>query len=334
MTNETRGLWLGFLGVLLFAVTLPMTKLATGTASAPQLSPVFVTFGRAAVAGLLSVAYLLATSGPLPRGRQWPALAFTACGVVVGFPLFLALALRHVEAVHASVVIGILPLATAVVASLWLRQRPSVGFWLCAIAGSALVGAFVLLRAQGGVGAAQWADLLLLLAVLSAAFGYVGGGQLTPQLGAERVICWVLVISLPVTLPITVWHWPESPALPSAWMGFAYVATVSMWIGFFAWYRALALGGMVRVSQVQLVQPFLSMLFSVPLLGESLDAMTVGFAVAVIATVFIGKKMPVRTVRAGARAAHGAHGAHVDHQAIDAANAHGDASAALNKGNP
>jgi drug/metabolite transporter (DMT)-like permease len=293
MTNETRGLWLGFLGVVLFAVTLPMTKLATGPASAPQLSPVFVTFGRAAVAGLLSLAYLLVKGGARPRGRQWPALAFTACCVVVGFPLFLALGLRHVESVHASVVTGILPLATAVVGSLWLRQRPSIGFWICAVAGALLVGVFVLLRTPGGGGVAQWADLLLLLAVLSAAFGYVGGGQLTPQLGAERVICWVLVISLPITLPVMLMNWPGEPVLPSAWMGFAYVAIISMWIGFFAWYRGLALGGTVRVSQVQLVQPFLSMVFSVPLLGESLDVTTVGFALAVIATVFIGKRMPV-----------------------------------------
>jgi len=293
MTNETRGLWLGFLGVVLFAATLPMTKLATGSAQVPQLSPVFVTFGRAAVAGILSIVYLLLTRGPGPSGRQWLALAFTACCVVVGFPLFVALALRHVESVHAAVVIGILPLVTAVVASVWLRQRPSAGFWVCAFAGSALVGIFVLLRAPGATSAAQWADLLLLLAVLSAAFGYVGGGQLTSQLGAERVICWVLVISLPITLPVMMANRPDGPVLPSAWMGFAYVALISMWIGFFAWYRGLALGGTVRVSQVQLVQPFLTMVFSVPLLGESLDLLTVGFAIAVIATVFIGKKMPI-----------------------------------------
>ncbi len=298
MTNETRGLWLGLLGVVLFAVTLPMTKLATGSATDPQLSPMFVTFGRAAVAGVLSVIYLLLTRGSLPRGRQWPMLAFTACGLVVGFPLFLALGLRHVEGVHASVVIGILPLATAVLASLWMRQRPSVGFWACAVTGSALVAAFVMVRSQGATSAAQWADLLLLLAVLSAATGYVGGGQLTPHLGAERVICWVLVISLPVTVPVSLLNLPGAPVLASAWIGFAYVAVVSMWLGFFAWYRGLALGGMVRVSQVQLVQPFLSMVFSVPLLGESLDLMTVGFALAVIATVFIGKRMPVHAAAA------------------------------------
>ncbi len=253
-----------------------------------------MTFGRAAVAGVLSLVYLLLTRGMRPQGRhQWGALALTACGVVVGFPLFMALALRHVEAIHASVVIGILPLATAVVASWWLRQRPSIGFWICALAGSALVAAFVLLRSETGAGNTQWADLLLVLAVLSAAIGYVGGGRLTLQLGAEQVICWVLVMSLPITLPVMLMSWPAASVPTSAWLGFAYVAVISMWIGFFAWYRGLALGGTVRVSQVQLVQPFLTMLFAVPLLGESLDLMTVGFALAVIATVFIGKKMPV-----------------------------------------
>lgn len=301
MRNEALGLWLGLVGVTLFAATLPMTKLATGSAAAPYLSPVFVTFGRAAVAGVLSLAYLLATRSPAPRGRQWAALLFTAAGIVVGFPLFMSMGLRHVDAAHAAVVIGILPLATAVLGSLWLRQRPSAGFWACAVLGSALVAAFVWMRAGSVGSAAQWADLLLLAAVFSAASGYVSGGHLTAELGAERVICWVLVISLPMTLPVMLLNWPQAPMPVSAWLGFAYVALISMWIGFFAWYRALAIGGMVRVSQVQLVQPFLSMLFAVPLLGESLDAMTVLFALAVIGTVFIGKRMPV----APAAASHG-----------------------------
>jgi len=297
-SNEIRGLWLGLVGVILFSATLPMTKLATGSFEAPQLSPAFVTFGRAAVAGLLSAAYLLLTRGPVPQRRQWGVLLFTAAGIVVGFPLLMATGLRHVASVHASVIMGILPLATAVAASLWLRQRPSVGFWLCAVTGSAVVGAFVWLHSGAAGGGAELADLLLLLAVLCASCGYVSGAQLAGQLGAERAICWVLVISLPVTLPVTWLQWPTGAVTAAAWLGFCYVAIFSMWIGFFAWYRGLAMGGMVRVSQVQLVQPFFSMLFSVPLLGESIDAMTLTFALAVIGTVFIGKKMPVGVARA------------------------------------
>ena len=299
--NVRRGLWLGLLGVALFAATLPMTKLAVGTLAAPQLSPWFVTFGRAAVAGLLSILYLLVQHGRgqliVPNRQQWWLLLMTACGVVVGFPLFLALALQQVPSTHGAVVTGLLPLATAVLAAIWFHQRPSPGFWLAAVAGTLLVLLFMGLRSADSAGhfSLHLADGFLLIAMLTGAFGYVGGAQLTPALGAERVICWVLVMSLPVTLPLA---WLNLPAAPAAiatysWWAFAYVALFSMWIGFFAWYRALALGGAVRVSQVQLVQPFLSLLFAVPLLGENLDALTLGFGLAVIATVFIGKRMPV-----------------------------------------
>ncbi|HEY0820588.1 MAG TPA: DMT family transporter [Rhizobacter sp.] len=289
MHPQTKGLWLGLVGVTLFAMTTPMTRLAVGPADDPQLAPLFVTAGRAALAGVLSLLYLLITRAPMPRARHLPALAVSAVGTVIGFPLFLSLALRDVDAMHAAVVTGLLPLGTAVVASIAFRQRPSFGFWACAVAGFSLVVAFAL-TTGGRVSAA---DGLLLLAVLSAAVGYVSGAQLAKEWSAEHVICWVLVLSMPLTWPLA-WHaWPHQPASLAAWGGFAYVTLFSMWIGFFAWYRALALGGTVRVSQVQLVQPFLSLLFAVPILGERLDAMTLLFSLAVIATVFIGKKMPV-----------------------------------------
>lgn len=287
--QETRGLWLGLLGVVIFAMTLPMTKLAVGTASDPQLPPQFVTAGRAALAGLLSLGYLWLTGAPRLQRRDVPALAVSALGTVVGFPLFLSLALRQVDAMHAAVVTGLMPLATAVVAALYFRQRPSFGFWACALLGCALVLAFA---AHQGSGRLSAADGLLLLAVLSTAIGYVAGARVSARLPAEQVICWVLVISLPLTLPAMFATWPAQPVRTSAWGGFAYVTLFSMWLGFFAWYRGLALGGTVRVSQVQLVQPFLALLFAVPVLGETLESTTVLFSLAVIAIVFVGKKMP------------------------------------------
>ena len=291
----SRGLWLGLLGIVIFAATLPMTRLAVGTPEAPQMSGIFIAMGRALVAAALSVVFLRVTRAPLPRRKDWGPLAITAGGVVLGFPLFTSIAMRHVEAVHASVIVGVLPLATATIGTLLHRQRPSAGFWLCAGLGSALVVAFAMLHsgAPGGGLSIQSADLLLLAAMLCAAVGYGYGARLSQQMRAEHVICWALVIALPLTLPLAVVSWPAAPPRASAWWGFAYLAVFSMWLGFFAWYRGLALGGTVRVSQVQLVQPFLSMLFAVPLLGERLDAVTVGFGLAVIATVFLGKKMPV-----------------------------------------
>ena len=288
--QETLGLWLGLLGVVIFAMTLPMTRLAVGDSSDPQLPPLFVTAGRAAIAGVLSLVVLLALRAEAPRASQAVALALCAAGTVFGFPLFLSLALRHVDAMHAAVVTGVLPLGTALAAALYFRQRPSRGFWVCAVLGCALVLGFAVHKGRGALSAA---DGLLLLAVASASVGYVAGARLAAQMSAQRVICWVLVLSLPLTVPATLLSWPAQPARASAWWGLGYVALFSMWLGFFAWYRALALGGTVRVSQVQLVQPFLALLFAVPVLGEALELDTVVFSLAVIATVFLGKKMPV-----------------------------------------
>ena len=288
-----QGLLLGLLGVTIFALTLPMTRLAVGTVNAPQMSGVFVALGRAVVAALLSIVFLVATRAPLPRRQDLLPLAITAAGVVFGFPLFTSVAMRYVEAVHASVIVGVLPLATAAVGALLHRQRPSAGFWLCAAVGSALVVGFAVLRSGSTGLSIHPADALLLAAMLCAAVGYGFGARLSQHMRADHVICWALVMALPLTLPLAAVTLPQAALPASAWWGFAYTAVFSMWLGFFAWYRGLALGGTVRVSQVQLVQPFLGMLFAVPLLGERLDAVTLGFAAAVIATVFMGKKMPV-----------------------------------------
>ena len=292
MQKETLGLWLGVLGVAIFAVTLPMTRLATGTADAPQLSPWFVTFGRAALAGFLSIAVLLAVRAPWPTAAQRKPLLFAVMGNAIGYPLLLGLALRHVTSGHAAVITALLPLATAAMAAWVLHHRARLGFWVCAVLGSVLVVVYSLLRAyQTNHGfALEWADLLLLIAVLAASVGYVYGTQVTHALGAERVICWVCVMALPLTLPGTVLTWPTQPVAWSAWGALLYVGVFSMWAGFFAWFRGLALGGALKVSQTQLLQPFLSILAAVPLLGEPLEVMTVGFALAVVATVFVGKR--------------------------------------------
>ncbi len=287
------GLWLGTLGVVIFALTLPLTRIAVGTPQAPQMSGVFVATGRAVVAALLSLPFLWFTRAPWPRRQDWLPLGVVALGVVFGFPLFTSIAMRHVEAVHASVMVGVLPLATAAVGAYLHQQRPSAGFWWCALIGSALVVTFAVLHSgQTGLHL-QRADLLLLAGMACAAMGYAWGARLSGAMRAEHVICWALLLTLPINLTLSAAQWPTAPIKPVAWWAFAYVAVFSMWLGFFAWYRGLAMGGTVRVSQLQLIQPFLSMLFAAALLGESLDTVTVGFGLAVIAVVFVGRKMPV-----------------------------------------
>jgi drug/metabolite transporter (DMT)-like permease len=300
LSPQAVGWWLGALGVLVFALTIPMTRLASGSLAAPQLPAVFVAIGRAALAGLLAALWLLATRAPWPRAAQWRQLALTALGVVFGFPLFLGLAVQRVDAAHAAVVSGLLPIATAVVGALVMRQRPSAGFWACALAGMALVLGFAVWQGPPGGARLQPADGLLLLAVAWGGFGYVMGARLSaPQgdgavpMAPQQVISWVLVLCLPVTVPVALAAWPAGPVNATAWGGFLYVSVFSVWLGFFAWYRGLQLGGMLRVSQIQLLQPFLSMLLAVPVLGEPLQPVTVVFALAVMATVFLSRRMAV-----------------------------------------
>lgn len=304
-SRESQGLWLGLLGVFIFALTLPMTRLATGTVDAPQMSPWFVTWARAALAGGLSLMYLWAVRAPWPQAEHRGPLCLSLMGNVIGYPLLLGWALRHVTASHAAVITALLPLATAAAAAWLMHQRARLGFWLFAALGSTLIALYSLLRgAQWGHGLGlnevingglnwglNWADLLLLGAVLAAALGYVAGAKITASLGAEKVISWVCVMALPITLPGAWLTWPEHSVAPAAWLALMYVGVFSMWAGFFAWFRGLSLGGPLRVSQLQLLQPFISILAAVPLLGEPLDAMTLGFALAVVATVFMGRRM-------------------------------------------
>jgi drug/metabolite transporter (DMT)-like permease len=291
--RENLGLWLGFLGVVIFGLTLPMTRLATGTVEAPQMSPWFVTWARAALAGGLSLVYLLAVRAPRPTPSQRGPLLLSLAGNVIGYPLLLGWALRHVTASHAAVITSLLPLATAAAAAWLMHQRARLGFWVFAALGSALVVVYSLLRAsQMGHGfGLTWADTLLVGAVMAASLGYVAGAKITASMGAEKVISWVCVMALPITLPGAWLTWPTQPIGTTSWLALLYVGVFSMWAGFFAWFRGLSLGGPLRVSQLQLLQPFISILAAIPLLGESLDAMTLGFALLVVLTVFMGRRM-------------------------------------------
>ena len=291
--REKHGLWLGMLGVAFFALTLPITRLATGTVESPQLSPWFVTFGRAVLAGGLSIIYLILTRAPLPQAPQRGPLLLSLAGNVIGYPLLLGWALRYVTASHAAVITALLPLTTAAAAAWLMHQRARLGFWVFASLGSALVAVYSVLRAeQMGHGfGLTWADTLLLGAVVAASLGYVAGAKVTASLGAEKVISWVCVMALPITLPGAWLTWPTQPIATTSWLALLYVGVFSMWAGFFAWFRGLSMGGPLRVSQTQLLQPFISILAAVPLLGESLDAMTLGFALLVVLTVFMGRRM-------------------------------------------
>jgi drug/metabolite transporter (DMT)-like permease len=292
--GRAAGMLLGLLGVLVFSATLPMTRLAV-----VDMNPVFIGIGRATVAGLAAALLLAWRRPPLPSPRQWRLLLETALGVVIGFPLFSSIAMKQLPAAHGAIIIGLLPLATAVAALLLARERPSTGFWLCALTGTGLVIAFALVEGGGLTGG----DAALLMAVALGALGYARGGMLSRDMPGDLVISWALVLSLPLTAAVTLWTLAQGVAFSvpiaevqaSSWAALLYVSLFSMWIGFFFWYRGLAAGGVARVGQIQLLQPFFTVLIAALMLGETLSLKTVAFAVAVIATVAIGRRMPVRS---------------------------------------
>ena len=289
MSHETLGLLLGFVGVVIFGGTLPFTRLAV-----EALDPWFVSAGRAALSGLLAATTLVALRRPRPDAGDLRSLALAALCLVGGFPVLTALAMQSVPASHGGVVLGVLPLATAGVSALIGGERPSSAFWLAALAGAALVIGFAL---RDGGGRFELGDLYLAGAVAASSLGYVLSGWLAQRgLGGWEVISWILVISLPVTIPVTIVLAPSDPgAVPAwAWAGFAYVTILSQYLGFFAWNAGLSLGGIARVSQVQLLQTFVTLLIAAGLNGERVDAPTWAVAIVVVALVLVGRRAAVQ----------------------------------------
>ncbi|MEE6166651.1 MULTISPECIES: DMT family transporter [unclassified Mycolicibacterium] len=276
--SQAGVLW-GLLGVVAFSFTIVFTRFAIG-----GLSPLFIGAGRAVVAAALAATALAVTRQSLPRGTQWVRLAVVAAGVVAGFPLLTSYALTITPASHGAVVVALLPAATAVTAVLRSREHPPVAFWATAAFGAAAAVVFAMVQG-GGIGHLSWADVLLFGAVAAAAVGYAEGGLLARELGAWQTVSWALVVAAPVMLVLTAVAVVQQPpnATPAQWAAFGYLAAVSMYLGFFAWYRGLAIGPMAQVSQVQLVQPVMTICWAALLLHEHLTWLTVLGGAAVIA---------------------------------------------------
>jgi drug/metabolite transporter (DMT)-like permease len=278
----------GFAGVLCFSLTLPATRVAV-----TDLDPTFVGLGRAVVAGILALLLLWLTRQPLPTWSQWKSLAIVAIGVILGFPLLSAWAMQQLPAAHGAVVIGLLPLGTAIAAAIRVQERPSLLFWLASSIGSFTVVGFAI---ASGAGQIHLADFTLLGAVAAASIGYAEGGRLARSLGSWQVICWALVLALPIFLiPVARIALQEGlVASPIAWIGFAYVSVFSQFLGFFAWYHGMKLAGVARVGQLQLLQPFLTLIFSAILLSETITPLMLGAAIVVVGCVAIGRKAVIR----------------------------------------
>ncbi|HEY3727377.1 MAG TPA: DMT family transporter [Solirubrobacteraceae bacterium] len=281
------------LGVLAFSFTFPATTLAERS-----FDPLLVGAGRSVISAAIALVCLRWFRVALPDREHWPGLIAVALGCGIGFGVLTALALGRTTSTHAAVVVGLLPAATAIVAVIRVGDRPGPLFWAASLVGTAAVTAYALSR---GAGALHPADLLLLASVVIAAIGYAEGGRLTRTLPGWQVTAWGLVIALPIALPLTIAAGVANPVrgpAASAILGFLYVGTISTFFGFFAWYRGLAEAGVAKASQLQLAQPLLTIAWSIPLLGESVDALGLFTAVIVAICVFVTQK-----TRSGSRAA-------------------------------
>ncbi|RQO60647.1 EamA family transporter [Paucibacter sp. KBW04] len=275
--DKRSGGWLnGFIGVLIFSGSLPATRLAV-----QGFEPLFLTAARASIAGLLALALLLLFRQARPRAGQWRGLLLVALGVVLGFPLLSALALRELSAAHSIVFLGLLPLATAVFGVWRGGERPRPTFWRFALLGSLLIAGFALSQ---GLSASLWGDGLMLAAILVCGLGYAEGAKLSRSLGGWQVICWALVLALPLMLALAVVQRPMTLAQVQtpAWLGLAYVSLFSMLIGFVFWYRGLAQGGIAAVGQLQLLQPLMGLGLAAWLLHEPVSPAMLAITGAVL----------------------------------------------------
>ena len=274
----------GLIGVLIFSGSLPATRVAV-----LEFDPVFLTVARASIAGALGLCLLWLFKEQRPARQHVLPLMIVALGVVLGFPLLTALALQYVTSAHSIVFVGLLPLATAVFGVLRGGERPRPAFWLFSVLGSLLVSGYAVAQ---GLSAAPLGDLLMLAAILACGLGYAEGAKLSRTLGGWQVICWALVLALPVMVPLTLWFAPASFSGISvpAWLSLGYVSLFSMLIGFVFWYRGLAQGGIAAVGQLQLLQPFFGLALAATLLHEAVSVGMLAVTVAVIACVAGARK--------------------------------------------
>jgi drug/metabolite transporter (DMT)-like permease len=277
--------WLnGLIGVVIFSASLPATRVAV-----MEFDPLFLTFARAAIAGFVALLALVLLEQKRPARQHLLSLLIVAAGVVLGFPLLTALALQHVTAAHSIVFVGLLPLATAAFGVLRGAERPRPLFWLFSGLGSLLVVGFAAFR---GLTTSVIGDSLMLLAIVACGLGYAEGARLSRTLGGWQVICWALVLSLPVMITLA---WIVAPLSLSgistpAWVSLGYVSLFSMLIGFVFWYRGLAQGGIAAVGQLQLLQPFFGLALAAAVLHEPVSLGMLGVTAGVILCVAGARK--------------------------------------------
>lgn len=288
--KETQGMLIGLVGVVIFGVTLPLTKLAAEVFNAE-----FISFGRATLAGIAGLIYITIQRAPLPSWAVIKRLVWIICGVIIGFPYLMTLAMVSGSSSHGGIILGFMPLLTTIVGVIKFKERPSKGFWLVSLMGTGIVLTYALIQGSGSL---STMDFLLLGATIFSAVGYAEGAELSRTMSPKLVISWAVVVALPINLLMTILNFQVEyiQVDPKYVMSFLFLGLFSMYIGFFFWYQGMALGGIARVGQVQLVQPFITLVFANLILAERLEAINFIFAGLVVLSVILGKHMLVKRV--------------------------------------
>jgi drug/metabolite transporter (DMT)-like permease len=288
LSIETKGMLIGFVGISIFSLTLPFTQMAVN-----EMSPFFVAFARASIAGICALILLIFTKSKFPNKIQIRRLIIIVIGVIYGFPIFTSIAMKTLPSSHSGIVLGILPLAMSLFAAIKYKEKPSSSFWMISIFGTFIVISYTFIDNNGSL---IIEDLWLLFAILFAAIGYSEGGTLAKEMGSIGVISWALVISLPINLFASYLFYEINYSSISfqAIISLTYVGLFSMFIGFFFWYKGIAIGGISRVGQVQLIQPFLTIVGAYFLTNEKITTLNILFAFMVLIVIIIGRKTKIQ----------------------------------------
>ncbi len=157
------------------------------------IDPILLTAFRVLVAGLavLLICYVMGIFR-WPMKFEWLIMFYIGTFNVVLHHSFVAIGLENTSGVNASLILGLMPLATVLMAVIFLRQRVnwlrSLGFIL------GFVGvALTTLTGEGGLGAISFGDLFVFLGVIVQGFSFVLISKLKPTFDPRLITGYMMV---------------------------------------------------------------------------------------------------------------------------------------------
>ena len=280
----------GFLAILLFAGTIPATKLVLEI-----YSPLHVTALRASCATLFAIIFFIYLKLKNLQKRDYMSLKISVrfkineiyellvigLLIVFGFPGAVAFALAEVSSAYTAVILSMLPLCLSAAAVIMAKEKPPLLFWFYSFAAAALVGIFMVNEYTMGVSLHKLdiqrfvlGNFWLFVACICAAVGYTKSASLNKKISGFSIISWSLCLTSPISFLLSFLLWPKNHSIQNAiehngsLLGIMYLGLLSMFIGNCLWSIALSRGGIAKIGQIQFLQPFITIFISYWLLSE------------------------------------------------------------------